>query len=159
MVITQLIRQIVSLPWISLTLSKVLPGLDSWLLNISRGNYSLSGLVAQIPVSLLITKGAKTGKMHRTPVLAFPLDDNMIVIGSNFGTNKQPAWYFNLLTHPQTALISNGEINEYIAREANNEERTQIWKKSDSVFTGYQSYRKNITERKIPIIILMPLEK
>jgi len=158
MVITRLIRQIASLPWISLILSKVLPCLDTWLLNISGGNYSLSGLVAQIPVSLLITKGAKTGKIHRTPVLAFPLDNNMIVIGSNFGTNKQPAWYFNLLAHPKTALISDGEINEYIAREANNDERTQIWEKAYSVYIGYQSYRKNVTDRKIPIMILMPLE-
>ena len=158
MVITQLIRQVASHPWFSLILSKVLPGLDSWLLNISEGNYSLSGFMAQIPVNLMITKGAKTGKIHRTPVLAFPLDDNMVVISPNFGMNKQPAWYFNLLAHPQTALISDGEINEYIAREANNDERTQIWEKAYSVYIGYQSYRKNVTDRKIPIMILMPLE-
>src|SRR5690349_11815402 len=56
------------------------------------------------PLILLTTTGAKSGKLHTTPVRAFFDGDRTFIIASKGGAPTHPDWYRNLTAHPQVTV-------------------------------------------------------
>ena len=126
-------------------------GLDRRLLRISRGRVSCA---LTWPSLLLTTTGARTGRTHTVPLLYLADGDLLILVASNGGRPHHPAWYYNLKVHPQVQVAIRGRSGMYLACEASEEERTQLWPRIVDLFRGYASYQERNVSREIPLMVL-----
>ncbi|KIA64976.1 nitroreductase family deazaflavin-dependent oxidoreductase [Nocardia vulneris] len=107
------------------------------------------------PVILLTTKGAKTGKLRKTPLMRVEHDGEYAVVASLGGAPKNPVWYYNIKAEPHVEL-RDGEVNkDYTAREVFGEERQLWWDRATEVWPDYIEYTKK-TDRVIPVFVLTP---
>ena len=107
------------------------------------------------PFLLLDHEGAKSGR-HRTTVLIYTADgEDLVLVASKGGNPKNPAWYHNLMAHPDTTVQVGAERRSVRARQASPAERERLWPMAVSVYGPYESYRRR-TEREIPMVILEP---
>ena len=130
----------------------VLPRLDRPLLYLSRGRISMS---PGQPILLLITAGAKSGRRRATPLLYLPDGERVVVIASNGGRDRHPAWYYNLRAHPEVTVFLRGRVGAYRAYEAQGEERAELWRRAVDYFAGFALYEQR-TARHIPVMVLTP---
>lgn len=130
----------------------VLPHLDKPLLYLSRGRYSMS---PGQPILLLFAIGARSGKRRVTPLLYQRDGERVIIIASNGGRARHPAWYYNLRANPIVTVFLEGHTHTFIAREAEGEERAALWNRAVEYFIGFNLYEQR-TERTIPVMILEP---
>src|SRR5215469_17663738 len=98
------------------------------------------GVVANFggPLLLLHTTGAKTGREHVTPVMYRKVDGGYAVFASFAGQPRNPAWYHNLVAHPDVDA-----------------EHEPIWTAQQADFPGFKDYEDK-TSRQIPVVILEP---
>ena len=83
----------------------------------SRGRATFTSWMTGLPIVMLTTTGAKSGRRRTLPVLGVPNDGNLVVIASNYGQDRNPAWYHNLRAHPRASITFQGERREVVARE------------------------------------------
>jgi deazaflavin-dependent oxidoreductase (nitroreductase family) len=131
--------------------------LDTTVLQRSKGRISLTSMLTGLPVVVLSSTGAKSGKTKKTPLVGIPDQDKIILIASWFGSTSYPGWYYNLLVNPEVELSQNKITQKYIARLASPEERQEYWQIAVYYYPGYQAYQKRCERREIPIFILEPL--
>lgn len=125
--------------------------LDPLLLRLTRGRLRTTGPVAS---ALLETRGARTGQPRRNATLYFHDGDGVIVVASKQGRPENPAWYYNLRTHPEViygGLPFRAEIVE------DEDDRRRLWELADRVFPPFAAYRQwaGKAGRVIPIIQLV----
>jgi deazaflavin-dependent oxidoreductase (nitroreductase family) len=103
------------------------------------------------------TTGAKTGELRLAPVMGLPDAGGWIVAASKGGSPEHPAWYHNLVAHPEfeiEARVGGGiETVPIRARELTGDERAAAWAKLVAVATGFQTYQDRV-ERVIPLFRL-----
>jgi len=138
------------------TFSYRLHYIDRLLMRLSNGRLSVPGVLVGLPVVMLRTTGAKSGKSRTAPVVGIRDGDRVVVIGTNFGSWRQPAWYHNLRANPEATLSLPGATGTYIAREATPSEREMYWKRGDEIYIGYSAYRRRIRGREVPVMVLTP---
>src|SRR5690606_13363893 len=107
------------------------------------------------PVILLTTKGAKTGKLRKTPLMRVEHDGEYAVVASLGGAPKNPVWYYNIKAHPQVELRDGTVNKDYTAREVTGAEKAQWWERAVAVWPDYAEYQKK-TDREIPVFVLTP---
>lgn len=132
--------------------------LDRPLLRLTNGRFSPAAFFTGLPITLLTTTGAKSGQPRTIPIVAIPYQGEIVLIASNWGSSRHPAWYYNLRAHPQATLLINGRATNYLAHEAGAAEREPYWQAAVAVYPGYADYQKRAAGRQIPIVILRPLE-
>jgi deazaflavin-dependent oxidoreductase (nitroreductase family) len=115
----------------------------------------LGGSMMGRPILLLTTTGRKTGARRTTPLMYLEDSDNLVVIASNGGNPRHPAWWLNLEQNPQAEVQMTGEKRRVKAEEATGGERERLWRAVVEVYSGYEGYQKT-TERQIPVVILRP---
>jgi deazaflavin-dependent oxidoreductase (nitroreductase family) len=106
-------------------------------------------------VLLLTTRGRKTGKERTTPLLYIADGGSYVVVASNGGAPRHPAWFLNLQAEPDAVLQVRGDRHRVRARVAAPEERDRYWPQLDAIYRWYASYRKKTT-REIPLVVLEP---
>jgi deazaflavin-dependent oxidoreductase (nitroreductase family) len=99
--------------------------------------------------------GRKTGKRREIPLFAVQDGHRFIVIGSNAGDDREPAWVGNLRAEPRATLRVGRVARAVRAREAEGDERDRLWALVTSAYPGYEVYRAG-TKRTIPVIVLEP---
>ncbi len=103
---------------------------------------------------ILHTTGAKSGKHRETPLVTMQNDDgNYFIIASAGGAPKHPAWYHNLVAHPDVCIEAGTEQYGAIARVADEPERTQLYNQIAERYGFFVTYARE-TERTIPVIVL-----
>jgi deazaflavin-dependent oxidoreductase (nitroreductase family) len=115
------------------------------------------GRLLPMPFASMTTTGARSGRPRTSAVLYFNDGDDVILIASNYGGAKHPAWYHNLKAHPQAELQRGGHRGRYIAREETDEtERERLFTLSHRIYSGYAQYRVQTAAigRRIPIMRL-----
>ena len=127
--------------------------LDRWLLKRSRGRLSLTGRV--VPTLLLTTIGAKSGQPRTVPLVFLRDEKRLVLIASNGGQLKHPAWYHNLRKNPAVLAAYDGRELRYLAREVSGAERERLWQQAVAFYAGYHSYSQRVA-REIPVIVLDP---
>lgn len=142
---------------VSRFLSVALPPLDKSASRLSAGRYTLTEL-ARLPVIQLTTVGAKSGQPRAMPLVGLFDGERIALVGSNFGRQNHPGWYYNLKAHPRCLAEVNGRARRYIARQAEGAERDKYWQMAVSYYAGYEKYRIRAAHRVIPIMILDPAE-
>lgn len=108
-----------------------------------------------MPVVILTSTGAKTGKIRKTPLMRVEHDGRYAVVASLGGAPKHPVWYFNLLADPQVALQDGPEKWDMTAREVTGAERDEWWDRAVDAYPDYADYALK-TERTIPVLVLEP---
>ena len=127
---------------------------DPFLMRLTKGRLmSAPGS----PVLLLHHVGAKSGRERTTPLLYFTVGEDVVLIGSNGGSVKHPAWYHNVKADPVVKLWARGSGGRYVGREAEGEERERLWARMVEVYRGYKAYQAR-TERRIPVLVLEPVD-
>ncbi|MFD3509484.1 nitroreductase family deazaflavin-dependent oxidoreductase [Nocardia sp. NPDC058666] len=107
------------------------------------------------PVILLTTRGAKTGKLRKTPLMRVEHDGEYAVVASLGGAPKNPVWYYNIKADPHVELRDGTVSKDYTAREVFGEERQVWWDRAAAVWPDYNEYTKK-TDRVIPVFVLTP---
>jgi deazaflavin-dependent oxidoreductase (nitroreductase family) len=136
--------------------ARTLHPLDRLLLRLTHGRVSIPGVVTGLPVIMLTTIGAKSGKLRTVPVVGLRDGDKVVVIASNYGQTHHPAWYYNLRAHPEATLELPGRTGTYLAREATPAEREVYWRRASELYIGFPAYQQRTHRRVIPIIVLTP---
>jgi deazaflavin-dependent oxidoreductase (nitroreductase family) len=134
--------------------AKTLHHIDRGLLRLSRGQVTLPGVVAGIPVLTVTTTGARTGKPRTVPLLGVPAGDDIAVIGTSFGQPRTPAWYHNMRADPKVDVTYRNKTINAVAREAGDQDRQAIWDRARTIYAGYEAYADRIKDRQIHIMIL-----
>jgi deazaflavin-dependent oxidoreductase (nitroreductase family) len=107
------------------------------------------------PVLLVDHVGARSGKRRTSPLVYAEDGENVILIASKGGYPKNPAWFHNLVAHPDTSIQIGSRRRDVRARVADHEEHERLWPKVVEVYSGYDDYQRR-TEREIPLVILEP---
>jgi deazaflavin-dependent oxidoreductase (nitroreductase family) len=106
---------------------------------------------------VVVTTGARTGRRREVPLYAFEDGRSLVVIGSNAGSDREPAWVGNLRATPDAHVLVGREVRAVRAREAHGEERARLWALAASGYPGFEDYAR-WTHRRIPVITLEPRE-
>jgi len=134
--------------------ARTLHHIDGALLRVSRGQVTLPGVVAGLPVLTVTTTGARTGQRRSAPLLGVPAGEDIAVLGTSFGQSRTPGWYHNMRADPNVEVTYRNKTIKAIAREAGGEERTVIWDKARTIYVGYEAYARRVKNRQIHIMIL-----
>ena len=116
---------------------------------------ALGGRLGGNPMLLLTTTGAKTGKSRTTPLLYLEDGENMVVVASNGGNTRHPAWWFNIEANASATVQVGKETKRVRAETVNEEEKSRLWPLLLEAYAGYQDYEDE-TERTIPVVVLRP---
>jgi deazaflavin-dependent oxidoreductase (nitroreductase family) len=153
----RIIQRLASIEFISAAiLSRHLHRWDAAVLRWSKGKKSLTATLSGLPVVVLTTTGAKSGKSRTVPLAGYPVGDNIVLIASSLGSAHHPAWYYNLVANPRVQLRFNGQAANFIARRTNESERERYWQLALDYYPGYQAYAQRSGGREIPIVLLEP---
>jgi deazaflavin-dependent oxidoreductase (nitroreductase family) len=136
--------------------SRILHPIDKAILKLSKNQSSLTSIISGIPVIVLTTTGAKSGKLRTVPLLGVIKGEDVFLIASNWGQARHPSWYYNLNANPEAKLSFGKKTGEYIARDATDAERKAYWAEAVNMYAGYAEYKKRISTREIPMFILSP---
>lgn len=129
-----------------------------WHPRLYRGSGGrIGGKLAGLPVLLLETVGRRSGERRETALTYLPHPhpegEHFVVIASVLGEPRHPAWYLNLSADPDVAVTVGRSRIAVTARDAEGEEREQIWNDLVSVSPDYAQYRSR-TDRRIPVVVL-----
>ena len=108
-----------------------------------------------MPVIVLTTKGAKSGKIRKSPLMRVEHDGAYAAVASLGGAPKHPVWYYNVVADPQVELQDGPVRQDMTAREVTGDEKAVWWKRAVEAYPDYAAYQKK-TEREIPVFVLEP---
>jgi F420H(2)-dependent quinone reductase len=132
----------------------VATAVDRFVIRASGGRFTSGvGTTWGGKICLLTTTGAKTGKTRTVPLLVTEVGEDVIVIASQGGAPRSPAWYYNLKKTPECVVELRGERTNRRAREAAAEERERLWAAARAIYPGYDAYQARTT-RTIPVMVL-----
>lgn len=106
-----------------------------------------------IGMLLLTNVGRRTGHQRITPLLYIDDDEHWVVVASNAGDAKAPAWWLNLQANPNARVQIAKEHYDVVARQASADESARLWPELIGSYRWFRSYREN-AGREIPIVIL-----
>jgi len=110
------------------------------------------------PLILVTTTGARSGREHVTP-LNFSRDgDRVVVIASKGGSATHPDWYRNIVANPEVQIEDGADTYRARATTAVEPERTRLYDQQAKEMSFFDSYRKRVKAREIPVVIFERIE-
>jgi len=106
-----------------------------------------------MPVIIVTTRGAKSGKLRKVPLMRVEHHGQYAAVASMGGAPKNPVWYFNLVANPQVQVQDGTVVQTMTAREVTGQEKADWWQRCVAVFPDYADYQAK-TERSIPVFVL-----
>ncbi|MDQ1731519.1 MAG: hypothetical protein QOK10_1678 [Pseudonocardiales bacterium] len=123
-----------------------------------EGSGGTSGTTMRgMPVILLTTQGAKSGKLRKTPLMRVEHEGRYAAVASLGGAPKNPVWYYNVVANPVVELQDGPVKQEMRAREVTGAEKAEWWERAVAAYPDYADYQKK-TDRQIPVFVLEPVE-
>jgi deazaflavin-dependent oxidoreductase (nitroreductase family) len=106
-----------------------------------------------LPVIIVTTRGNKSGKIRKTPLMRVEHDGEYALVASQGGAPTHPVWYYNLTTDPESVTIQDGPAPFAVSvREVEGDERAIWWERAVTAFPPYAQYQLK-TERRIPVFV------
>jgi deazaflavin-dependent oxidoreductase (nitroreductase family) len=105
------------------------------------------------PIVVITSKGARSGKLRKNPVMRVEKDGVYAAVASKGGAPEHPTWYHNLVAHPEVEVQDKGEKHTYRARIAEGAERAEWWERAVAQYAPYADYQER-TDREIPVFLL-----
>ena len=109
-----------------------------------------------LPTVLMTYRGARTGKVRKTPVMRVEHEGRYAAVASQGGAPANPQWYASLAAEPLIELQDGAVTREYRAREVFGDERALWWRRAVNVYPDYADYQRR-TDRQIPVFVLEPV--
>ncbi len=103
-------------------------------------------------VCFVTMKGAKSRRTLTIPLMYVPYREGVLLVASLGGAPRSPAWYHNLVKHPEIEVRYRGRRMKLSARLAEPEEKSKLWPICDQHYAPYADYRRRTT-RDIPIFV------
>ena len=123
------------------------------LLRLSGGR--ILGRLEGHGVLVLVTRGRRSGRPRSSPLMYFQFEESgdLIIVASNYGRDRHPAWYLNVAAEPHVTVETGGESFAAEARITKGEERTALFDKVVASNPRFAAYRAG-TDREIPVVAL-----
>jgi deazaflavin-dependent oxidoreductase (nitroreductase family) len=115
----------------------------------------IGGRVNRAPVLLLTTTGRRSGQRRTAPVVYLADGENVVVINTNAGNAKTPAWSLNLKANPEAEVERGRQRYGVCARFAEGEERAELWRRHNEQYAGFDDYQEKLG-REASVIVLEP---
>ncbi len=119
----------------------------------SGGQRGITLLDTGLPVIIVTSRGNRTGKLRKTPLMRVEHDGEYALVASRGGAPTHPVWYYNLKASPETVVIQDGPtVFDARIRELSGDERAEWWERAVAAFPPYAEYQTK-TERAIPVFV------
>jgi deazaflavin-dependent oxidoreductase (nitroreductase family) len=115
----------------------------------------IGGKLGKAPILLLTTIGRKSGQPRTAPVLYLADGDRFVVINTNAGNAKTPAWSLNLRANPEAEVEIGRRRVAVRSRLAEGEERASLWRRSMEQYEGWDFYESKL-DREVGVFVLEP---
>ncbi|WP_227999999.1 nitroreductase family deazaflavin-dependent oxidoreductase [Nocardia australiensis] len=111
----------------------------------------VGGMFEGANMVLITTTGAKSGRQILNPLAYLPDNERIVLIASNGGADKNPAWYHNLRANPELTVEIGTEKYPAKAVIVTGPERNELYARMVEIMPGFAEYQAN-TERVIPVV-------
>jgi deazaflavin-dependent oxidoreductase (nitroreductase family) len=119
----------------------------------SNGQRANTLLDTGLPVVIVTTRGRKSGKIRKFPLMRVEHDGEYALVASLGGAPTNPTWYGNLVADPSALMIQDGaEPRDFVAREVQGDERALWWDRAVEAYPSYADYQMK-TSRIIPVFV------
>ncbi|GAB3990740.1 nitroreductase family deazaflavin-dependent oxidoreductase [Nocardioides marmoraquaticus] len=108
------------------------------------------------PIVVITNKGARSGKVRKTPLMRVERDGVYVAVASKGGAPEHPVWYHNFVAHPEVELQDGPVRKTYRAELVEGEERADLWQLAVDTWGTYAEYQQK-TDREIPLFKLVPI--
>jgi deazaflavin-dependent oxidoreductase (nitroreductase family) len=131
---------------------------DAWTRNMiedlrANGGTPSSGPLVGRPLAIMTTKGAKTG-LDRTVIVTYHRDgQGFVIAATKGGTPENPAWYHNLVAHPEATFEAVPDTFQVVARETTGDERQRLYDEHARLYPEFAAYPGKVS-RVIPVFVL-----
>ena len=109
-----------------------------------------------LPIVLVTYRGARTGKLRKTPLMRVSHDGCYAAVASNGGQPTNPQWYASLRAEPVVDIQDGTVTREYTARELSGDEKALWWRRAVAAYPDYAEYQRH-AGRQIPVFVLEPI--
>jgi deazaflavin-dependent oxidoreductase (nitroreductase family) len=135
-------------------LINVSPKLDGAIFRLSGGRFT------SIPAHLLVLShtGARTGKRRENLLTYFTDGEDLVVMASNYGRERHPAWYYNVKANPEVEVRAAGRIGKYRAQVTAGEDRERLWGLAKQLTRTYADYEERAAGREIQVVRLTSID-
>jgi deazaflavin-dependent oxidoreductase (nitroreductase family) len=123
---------------------------------IESSNGTEGLLLRGVPCVIVTSKGRKSGKLRKNPVMRVEHDGVYAAVASKGGAPENPTWYYNFIANPLVEVQDGAHKGDYAARVVTGAEREAWWGRAAEVWPDYDEYQKK-TEREIPLFLLEPV--
>jgi deazaflavin-dependent oxidoreductase (nitroreductase family) len=108
-----------------------------------------------MPVIVLTSRGAKSGKIRKTPLMRVEHDGSYAIVASKGGAPEHPVWYYNVVADPHVELQDGPVRQDMTARQVAGAEKATWWKRAVAAYPDYADYQEK-TDRQIPVFVVEP---
>ena len=109
-----------------------------------------------LPVVVVTNRGAKSGKVHKTPVMRVEHGGRYLMVASKGGAPDNPLWVYSVRANPMVEVQDGAHKQDMTARELDGDERAEWWERAVAAFPPYAEYETRTT-RRIPVFLLEPV--
>ena len=127
----------------------------AWLYRLTDG--TIGHATGHLTHLLLTTTGRRSGAARTVPLTYLADGPNFVLVASNGGADRHPAWWLNLEKTPRATIQVGDRALAIVARRAEAAEWGRLWPRLKEVNPFYARYER-ITARQIPVVILEPVE-
>lgn len=118
----------------------------------SGGTEATTLLDTGLPVVVVTSVGARSGKLRKNPVMRVEHDGAYAIVASKGGAPEDPVWYRNLVAHPMVELQDGPDKWDMTVREVTGDERDAWWQRAVAAYPSYADYQAK-TDRVIPVLV------
>ncbi len=119
----------------------------------SGGQRANTLLDTGLPVVIISTRGNKSGKIRKTPVMRVEHDGEYALVASKGGAPTHPVWYYNLVADPGAVALQDGpEPFDVAVRQVSGDEKALWWERAVAAYPPYAEYQA-ATDREIPVFV------
>jgi deazaflavin-dependent oxidoreductase (nitroreductase family) len=109
-----------------------------------------------LPVVVLTSRGTKSGKIRKSPLMRVEHDGSYAIVASKGGAPEHPVWYYNVVGDPHVELQDGPVRQDMNAREVTGAEKATWWDRAVAAYPDYADYQAK-TDRQIPVFVLEPI--
>jgi deazaflavin-dependent oxidoreductase (nitroreductase family) len=122
----------------------------------SGGSKANTLLDTGLPIIIVTTRGNKSGKVRKTPLMRVEHDGEYALVASKGGAPDHPVWYHNLIADPDAVVLQDGPVPfEVEVRQASGGEKAKWWERAVEAYPPYAEYQAK-TDREIPLFVATP---
>jgi deazaflavin-dependent oxidoreductase (nitroreductase family) len=129
---------------------------DRVVFKATGGRATLASWISGLPIVMLTTTGARSGRPVTVPILGVPEGEGVVVVASNFGQAHHPGWSYNLRKDPRARIALAGPPREVVAHEITGDERERLLALATEIYPGFPAYVERAAPRLISLFRLIP---